>query len=240
MKNIINSFNSQLKFFFKLIKSRSNSSQHNYKSRYVSEDGKAILYEIKSEDIANVSTYEIIHEDGKGTVIVELNNLYKLKTELQKKAINVMEKGLLSQAENLLKKSQNINVTSHTHRINIFLVKETRITSWIIDAKLQNDDNKYNNKNAQRIVSSMLQDLINKSYNPETYEDALELTLKERWDKHIKSYTNKYYLNSQGLFFQITPKIVYCRYKTKKTNLNKIKNTLERSLNLAVNVNEGL
>lgn len=232
MKSIINFLNSEFKFNFHSKKSTRNSSQCNYRYTYRSEDGKATLYEIESQNIANVATYRIIHEDGQGELIVELNNLYKLKNELQKKIISAAEQGFLNRAEYLLKKSHNINTTLYTHRIDIFQVKGTRITSWIIDAKIQNDDNKYSKKNSQRIVAFMLQDLINKSYNSQKYEDRLEIMLKEPWDKHLQSYVNKYYLNNQQSILKITPKLVYCRYKTKNPNMNKIKNTLERSLNL--------
>ena len=230
MKSIINLFNSQRK------KSTRNSCQNNY--RYKSKDGKAILYKVESQNIATVCTYRIIHEDGQGTLIFELNNLYKLKNELQKKIINTGEKGLLDRAEYLLKKYNNINTELYTHRIHIFQVKATRTTCWIIDAKLQNDNNKYNEKNSQRIVLSMLQGLTNKSYNSQKYEDRLEIMLKEPWNEHLQFYENQYYLHNRKFILQIIPKVVYCRYKTQNNNMNKIKNTLERSLNLVFNSND--
>ena len=78
----------------------------------------------------------------------------------------------------------------------------------------------------------MLQNLINKSYASQKYEDRLEIILKEPWNEHIQFYVNQYYLNHQRLISQIMPKIVYCRHPTKRHKINKIKNTLERSLNL--------
>jgi hypothetical protein len=143
-----------------------------------SKDGRATLLQLANSHPAVIANYELKHEDGRRSIIVNLYHLRKLYENLEQLILLEVQTGHFSHAESLWQQYQTIDLRSYTHHLQVFHLTKTRQIIWSMDIDFHKP-NSYGSGTAVEIFKNLLISLLNKKYIMTQYQDSIELLLKE-------------------------------------------------------------
>lgn len=210
-KNILN-IASLLQSKLILTNSHKKNKKFQYKEKYKTSNGRCTLQKIihnSRKDI--IAIYRIIHEDGIGSIMIKLYDLNKYKVKTQLDLLDKARQGNLEKTENYIKKYKNMNIDRYTHRLYISNEKNSQYKTYsIIDLKLNNSSNEYNNYYPEKIIFLFLKNTINKAYKF-NYKDANLCLLQEFRHQDIIKLAQKFYESKNYSISDLTSKVIYCR-----------------------------
>lgn len=167
-------------------------SQPQYLSCKISKNTKGKLGLVSKSHSTNLVTYELIHEDGKGAILVSFNHLGKLRNELDQSILKNVAAGNLIKAETLCKQRKNMHIDQYTHRLQIFRVKKEKHLLWLIDIDFHKTDS-YGSGTGVKIITSCLESLLNTSLNHPKYGDSLDNLLDQNLIEILQKKAEEFY-----------------------------------------------
>ncbi|MGK7933079.1 MAG: hypothetical protein AB4041_16835 [Microcystaceae cyanobacterium] len=171
-----------------------------YISQRSSKNGKGMLFFVSRGHSAKLATYKFTHKDGKGSIVVVLNHLGKLRNEIDDSILKYVESGELHKAESLCKQRKNMHVNRYTHRVQIFRVKKQKHLAWLVDFDFHKHDS-YGSGTAGKVLKAFLITLLDKIINNSQYGqsykygDALDRMVNQDLIGLIRKETAPFYGN---------------------------------------------
>ncbi|MGK7943349.1 MAG: hypothetical protein AB4058_02655, partial [Microcystaceae cyanobacterium] len=169
-----------------------------YLSKRQAKHGKGTLFYLSKGHSSKLATYKFTHKDGKGSIVVVLSHLGKLRNEIDQSILKYVESGQLKKAEALCKKRKNMHINRYTHRLQIFRMKKNKHLSWLIDFDFHKPDS-YGSGTAGKVVKYFLITLLDQTINTSNYGqlpkygDALDRMIEQDLIGMIRQEAKQFY-----------------------------------------------